>query len=165
MWILIMYAWLYICSLLGDMLAEWLLFWILDWVVLVPALAGFLLLCSLARHFTICTLPCRLSLYWTHVHVQRKVKCQQSQIFVSRWVHPTLQMKVNNCWYNPIAHVGLKQFSFFVYSGDRVIFAESPSAPGVPIVYRLPEERQANPDRLNLDRYNARLFKIYFNSV
>ncbi|XP_068694422.1 leucine-rich repeat-containing protein 49-like [Montipora foliosa] len=36
--------------------------------------------------------------------------------------------------------------------GDRVIFAESPSAPGVPIVYRLPEERQANPDRLNLDR-------------
>lgn len=39
------------------------------------------------------------------------------------------------------------------HSGDRVIFAESPSAPGVPIVYRLPEERQANPDRLNLDRY------------
>lgn len=36
--------------------------------------------------------------------------------------------------------------------GDRVIFAESPSAPGIPIVYRLPEERQANPDRLNLDR-------------
>ena len=33
-----------------------------------------------------------------------------------------------------------------------MIFAESPSAPGVPIVYRLPEERQANPDRLNLDR-------------
>ncbi|XP_031566917.1 leucine-rich repeat-containing protein 49-like [Actinia tenebrosa] len=36
--------------------------------------------------------------------------------------------------------------------GDRVIFAESPSAPGVPVVYRLPDERQANPDRLNLDR-------------
>lgn len=36
--------------------------------------------------------------------------------------------------------------------GDRVIFAESPSAPGIPIVYRRPEERQANPDRLNLDR-------------
>lgn len=36
--------------------------------------------------------------------------------------------------------------------GDRVIFAESPTVPGVPIVYRLPEERQANPDRLNLDR-------------
>ena len=33
-----------------------------------------------------------------------------------------------------------------------MVFAESPSAPGVPIVYRLPEERQANPDRLNLDR-------------
>jgi len=43
--------------------------------------------------------------------------------------------------------------SFLLFSGDRVIFAESPSAPGVPIVYRLPEERQANPDRLNLDRY------------
>ncbi|XP_006818706.1 uncharacterized protein LOC102806363 [Saccoglossus kowalevskii] len=36
--------------------------------------------------------------------------------------------------------------------GDRVIFAESPSVPGVPIVYRTPEERGANPDRLNLDR-------------
>lgn len=41
---------------------------------------------------------------------------------------------------------------FCCHSGDRVIFAESPSAPGIPIVYRLPEERQANPDRLNLDR-------------
>nr|XP_026691632.1 leucine-rich repeat-containing protein 49 isoform X2 [Ciona intestinalis] len=36
--------------------------------------------------------------------------------------------------------------------GDRVIFAESPSAPGIPIVYRTSEERAANPDRLNLDR-------------
>ncbi len=36
--------------------------------------------------------------------------------------------------------------------GDRVVFAESSSAPGVPIVYRTPEERSANPDRLNLDR-------------
>ncbi|XP_041367992.1 leucine-rich repeat-containing protein 49-like isoform X2 [Gigantopelta aegis] len=36
--------------------------------------------------------------------------------------------------------------------GDKVIFAESPSAPGVPVVYRTPEERAANPDRLNLDR-------------
>ncbi|XP_070543525.1 leucine-rich repeat-containing protein 49-like isoform X2 [Ptychodera flava] len=36
--------------------------------------------------------------------------------------------------------------------GDRVIFAESPSVPGIPIVYRTPEERGANPDRLNLDR-------------
>jgi len=30
--------------------------------------------------------------------------------------------------------------------------AESPIAPGVPVVYRPPEERAANPDRLNLDR-------------
>ncbi|XP_019638560.1 PREDICTED: leucine-rich repeat-containing protein 49-like isoform X3 [Branchiostoma belcheri] len=36
--------------------------------------------------------------------------------------------------------------------GDRVIFAESPSAPGIPIVYRTQEERASNPDRLNLDR-------------
>ncbi|XP_076465763.1 leucine-rich repeat-containing protein 49-like isoform X2 [Babylonia areolata] len=36
--------------------------------------------------------------------------------------------------------------------GDRVIFAESPTAPGIPVVYRTPEERAANPDRLNLDR-------------
>ena len=35
---------------------------------------------------------------------------------------------------------------------DHVIFAESPVAPGVPVVYRPPEERVANPDRLNLDR-------------
>ena len=65
-----------------------------------------------------------------------------------------------------MVQIALKQFSFFTYSGDRVIFAESPTSPGVPIVYRLPEERQANPDRLNLDRYNARLFlKTYFHSV
>lgn len=36
--------------------------------------------------------------------------------------------------------------------GDRVIFAESPSAPGIPIIYRLEDERNSNPDKLNLDR-------------
>lgn len=35
---------------------------------------------------------------------------------------------------------------------DNVVFAESPSSPGIPIVYRSPEERVNNPDRLNLDR-------------
>lgn len=35
---------------------------------------------------------------------------------------------------------------------EGVIFAESPLAPGIPVVYRTPEERLANPDRLNLDR-------------
>ena len=50
-----------------------------------------------------------------------------------------------------------------VFAGDRVIFAESPSAPGIPIVYRLPEERQANPDRLNLDRYLSKFLKIQQN--
>ena len=33
-----------------------------------------------------------------------------------------------------------------------VLFAESPLHPGVPIVYRTPEEKSPNPDRLNLDR-------------
>lgn len=61
--------------------------------------------------------------------------------------------------------------------GDRVVFAESPSAPGVPIVYRLPEEKAANPDRLNLDRRrlticpilegeeNLRLLNFQHNSI
>ena len=34
-----------------------------------------------------------------------------------------------------------------------MIFAESPSAPGIPVVYRAPDERSSNPDRLNLDRF------------
>ena len=37
-------------------------------------------------------------------------------------------------------------------SKDHIVFAESPVAPGVPVVYRPPEERAVNPDRLNLDR-------------
>lgn len=45
-------------------------------------------------------------------------------------------------------------------SGDRVIFAESPSAPGIPVVYRTPEERSSNPDRLNLDRYREFLYVL-----
>lgn len=32
------------------------------------------------------------------------------------------------------------------------MFTESPLHPGVQIVYRTPEERQSNPERLNLDR-------------
>ncbi|XP_062516504.1 leucine-rich repeat-containing protein 49-like isoform X1 [Corticium candelabrum] len=36
--------------------------------------------------------------------------------------------------------------------GDRIIFTDSPTLTGVPLVYRLPEDRQTNPDRLNLDR-------------
>ena len=43
-------------------------------------------------------------------------------------------------------------FWFAFSSGEKIIFAESPSYPGIPIVYRTPEERSANPDRLNLDR-------------
>ena len=37
---------------------------------------------------------------------------------------------------------------------DNVIFAESVTSPGIPVVYRPPEERLINPDRLNLDRRN-----------
>ena len=36
--------------------------------------------------------------------------------------------------------------------GDHIVLTDSPVAPGVPVVYRPPEERAANPDRLNLDR-------------
>nr|KAI8769795.1 leucine-rich repeat-containing protein 49-like [Biomphalaria glabrata] len=39
-----------------------------------------------------------------------------------------------------------------ILPGDRVIFSENPSIPGVPVVYRTLEERASNPDRLNLDR-------------
>ena len=45
-------------------------------------------------------------------------------------------------------------------SKDHVIFAESPVAPGVPVVYRPPEERAANPDRLNLDRRHLTICPI-----
>jgi hypothetical protein len=37
--------------------------------------------------------------------------------------------------------------------GDHIIFSESPTSPGVPIVLRPPEERMKNPERLNLDRF------------
>ena len=33
------------------------------------------------------------------------------------------------------------------------MIAESIKAPGVPIIYRTAEEKAANPDRLNLDRW------------
>ncbi|XP_060709616.1 leucine-rich repeat-containing protein 49 isoform X2 [Hemiscyllium ocellatum] len=36
--------------------------------------------------------------------------------------------------------------------GDHVIFSETPSTPGIPVVYRTPEERAEHSDRLNLDR-------------
>ena len=45
-------------------------------------------------------------------------------------------------------------------SKDQVIFTESPVAPGVPVVYRSPEERSANQDRLNLDRRHLNVFPI-----
>ena len=37
-------------------------------------------------------------------------------------------------------------------SHDGIIFAEAPDCPGLPVIYRTPEERLANPERLNLDR-------------
>ena len=48
------------------------------------------------------------------------------------------------------------------FSGERVILAESASAPGIPIIYRLEEERKSNPDKLNLDRY-YNIFVMYNN--
>ena len=44
--------------------------------------------------------------------------------------------------------------------GDGVIFAESPMAPGIPVVYRTPEQRISNPDRLNLDRRHLTMCPI-----
>ena len=41
---------------------------------------------------------------------------------------------------------------FVMFTGDRVLFTEAAAVPGVPVVYRLPEDRHTNPDRLNLDR-------------
>lgn len=46
----------------------------------------------------------------------------------------------------------IRQFNDVHLPGDRVIFTESSASPGIPIAYRLPEDRHANPDRLNLDR-------------
>jgi leucine-rich repeat-containing protein 49 len=39
-----------------------------------------------------------------------------------------------------------------VENDDKIIFAELPGLPGVLVVYRKPIERNANPERLNLDR-------------
>lgn len=36
--------------------------------------------------------------------------------------------------------------------GDKVSFGENSPLAGVPVVYRTPDEKNANPDRLNLDR-------------
>ena len=47
---------------------------------------------------------------------------------------------------------------YLLSAGDRVVFTEAASTPGVPIVYRLPEDRHTNPDRLNLDRYYSANF-------
>lgn len=37
-------------------------------------------------------------------------------------------------------------------SGFQIVFAEAPDMPGVPVVYRLAEARNLNPEQLNLDR-------------
>ena len=35
---------------------------------------------------------------------------------------------------------------------EHLVFSESPIAPGVPVIYRAPEERVANPEKIHLDR-------------
>ena len=47
-------------------------------------------------------------------------------------------------------HFNKRQISL---QGDRIIFTEDSKAPGIPVIYRIDEERRANPDKLNLDRY------------
>jgi len=45
-------------------------------------------------------------------------------------------------------------------STEKVLFAENVHYPGVPIVYRTPDEKSANPDRINLDRRNLKICPI-----
>ncbi|PIK57165.1 hypothetical protein BSL78_05917 [Apostichopus japonicus] len=64
-----------------------------------------------------------------------------------------LQVKQPRSGFVPEKSHCLANLQYFAFAtGDRVVFSESPSIPGVPIVYRSPEEKGANPDRLNLDR-------------
>lgn len=44
---------------------------------------------------------------------------------------------------------------------DPILFTESPVAPGVPVVFRAPEEKAANPERLNLDRRHLLVCPIF----
>jgi hypothetical protein len=66
---------------------------------------------------------------------------------------------VRNAVYKQLVHNAIFLFyqSYFTFLlmliGDRVLFTEAAAMPGVPVVYRLPEDRHTNPDRLNLDRY------------
>ncbi|XP_038640254.1 leucine-rich repeat-containing protein 49 isoform X2 [Scyliorhinus canicula] len=50
--------------------------------------------------------------------------------------------------------------NFLCKPGDHVIFSEIPSTPGIPVVYRTPEERAEHSDRLNLDRRNLTVCPI-----
>ncbi|XP_078055989.1 leucine-rich repeat-containing protein 49 isoform X3 [Mustelus asterias] len=50
--------------------------------------------------------------------------------------------------------------NFLCKPGDHVIFSETPSTPGIPVVYRTPEERAEHSDRLNLDRRNLTVCPI-----
>ncbi|XP_065060475.1 leucine-rich repeat-containing protein 49-like [Rhopilema esculentum] len=50
------------------------------------------------------------------------------------------------------AHPMNKSSPHFYLPGDRVIFTEDIAAPGIPVIYRIEDERRANPDKLNLDR-------------
>jgi len=45
-----------------------------------------------------------------------------------------------------------KSSPHFYLPGDRVIYTEDSRVPGIPVIYRIEEERKANPDKLNLDR-------------
>ncbi|XP_078315688.1 leucine-rich repeat-containing protein 49-like isoform X6 [Crassostrea virginica] len=78
--------------------------------------------------------------------VEKSVQPQEQVIF-----RPT-QIPNNNDIMMKRYPQGPPDFTLNHIAGDRVIFAESPSAPGIPVVYRTPEERSSNPDRLNLDR-------------
>lgn len=60
-----------------------------------------------------------------------------------------IRSQINSLPLNSKLSVNNRKMPFL---GDRVILTEDSRAPGIPVIYRIEEERRANPDKLNLDR-------------
>jgi len=68
---------------------------------------------------------------------------------IARNSHPGLMASEEDERYRYLLkHGNLKK----VEDEDKILYAELPQIPGVLVVYRKPSERNANPERLNLDR-------------
>ncbi len=46
---------------------------------------------------------------------------------------------------------------YATFVGDNVAFCEENQFPGVPIVVKVPEDRAANPERVNLDKRHLKV--------